>query len=314
MGKFKDVIYEFAIYVGRFSKPVIFTSLEVTKELSRKSKFLGIIQFLQEHKEELIYLERDQFKLRDLGEVFSIKSCSLRAFDLYFKERARMKFFKREGHVYARVSDFVFIIPFPHGIFELAETFYHGCYDVFDVSNGNVVDVGAFMGDTAVYFASKGAKKVVAFEPAKHLFSYALKNVQLNGLGDVIDVKNEAIGVDYGEEKFYYLESQPGASSILPKKGSICYKVKVVPLSSVMAEFDHVDLLKLDCEGMEDKILLQAYRAELLKNISNIIVEVHDSQKLKTITDILEKASYKIIKHDSAKNLWLLSATKALPS
>jgi len=31
-----------------------------------------------------------------------------------------------------------------------------------DVKNKSIVDIGAFVGDTAIYFAIKGAKKVVA--------------------------------------------------------------------------------------------------------------------------------------------------------
>jgi len=38
-------------------------------------------------------------------------------------------------------------------------------YDWLDVKGKRVLDVGASIGDTAVYFAVKGASEVVAFEP-----------------------------------------------------------------------------------------------------------------------------------------------------
>jgi len=38
-------------------------------------------------------------------------------------------------------------------------------YDWLDVKGKRVLDVGASIGDTAVYFALRGAREVVAFEP-----------------------------------------------------------------------------------------------------------------------------------------------------
>ena len=38
-------------------------------------------------------------------------------------------------------------------------------YDFCDVNGRYVVDVGANIGASAIYFATKGAKKVLAFEP-----------------------------------------------------------------------------------------------------------------------------------------------------
>ncbi|MEM3759529.1 MAG: FkbM family methyltransferase [Candidatus Bathyarchaeia archaeon] len=138
----------------------------------------------------------------------------------------------------------------------MVETFYKEVYGAFDVKNGNVVDVGAFIGDTSIYFASHGAEKVIAFEPAKNLFHLALQNVCLNNFSEVIDFRNEAVGIDYGEEKFYYMRHHPRGSSLLPRRDYICHTVKVVPLSDAIAEIGNVDLLKIDCEGLEDKILL----------------------------------------------------------
>jgi len=247
-----------------------------------------------------------------LDEVISLKSYNLYALELYFKERNRINFFKHEGQVYAKVGNFVFALPFPFGIYELVETFYQESYSTFDMKNGNVVDIGAFIGDSAVYFASKGAGQVIAFEPAKNLFGLAIQNIRLNDLDEVVYIRNEAVGVDYGEETFYYLKSHPGGSSILPrKKDFICYKVKVIPLSSVIAELGHVDLLKIDCEGMENKILLKAYKDESLKDVTNMIIEAHGFQRLKNTLEILRNASFKFVNLKNLRNdLCLIYATR----
>jgi hypothetical protein len=46
----------------------------------------------------------------------------------------------------------------------IQETFSSGVYDI-DVVGRDVVDIGSNIGDTAIYFALKGAKRVIALEP-----------------------------------------------------------------------------------------------------------------------------------------------------
>ena len=50
-------------------------------------------------------------------------------------------------------------------IWLINENFIKEQYKWLDVEGKNVVDVGANIGDTAIYFALKGAKHVYAFEP-----------------------------------------------------------------------------------------------------------------------------------------------------
>lgn len=45
------------------------------------------------------------------------------------------------------------------------ETFLEQPYGILDVKGRDVVDVGAYIGDTALYFRLKGAKRIYAFEP-----------------------------------------------------------------------------------------------------------------------------------------------------
>jgi len=310
MRSFKEMLYDMAAYIGVFPN-IGSMSLKTLRILSGKSNFFRIILFLKEHKRDLSYVGGNKYKILSLDEVFSIKNYDLNALDLYFKERNRIIFFKEGGQIYAQVKNFIFALPFPHGIYELVETFYHECYGGIDIQNGNIIDIGAFIGDTAIYFASKGAKKIIAFEPAKNLFRLAVQNVQLNNLNGIVYLRNEAVGYDVGEKNFYYIKSHPGASSLLPRrKDFICYKVRVVPFSDVVAELDYIDLLKIDCEGMEEAILLQAHKDGLLKNISNIIVEVHTQEGLEKLKAIFEKASYRTVKWYSHKVPYLVFASK----
>jgi len=47
----------------------------------------------------------------------------------------------------------------------IAENLIYEQYKILGVSNKDVIDIGANIGDTAIYFAVKGARHVYAFEP-----------------------------------------------------------------------------------------------------------------------------------------------------
>lgn len=63
-----------------------------------------------------------------------------------------------------------------------------------DVKNKSVVDIGAFAGDTAIYFAIKGAKKVIAIEPHPGAYEELVENIRINGLERKIVPLNMAVG------------------------------------------------------------------------------------------------------------------------
>ncbi|MEM3256177.1 MAG: FkbM family methyltransferase, partial [Thermoplasmatales archaeon] len=60
----------------------------------------------------------------------------------------------------------------------LRETFITEIYSYLKVKDKIVIDIGAFIGDTAIYFAIKGARKVISLEPYPYIFNIARKNLQ----------------------------------------------------------------------------------------------------------------------------------------
>jgi FkbM family methyltransferase len=208
--------------------------------------------------------------------------------------REKFQFFRLDNRIYSKVNTYTFLLPFPYGINELIETFYEEIYGVFNVSKGVVIDVGAFIGDTAIYFASKGAK-VVAFEPLPPIFKIAKVNIQLNKLENAISIRNEAVSDSCGLTMIKYEKSWPSMSStFFVKGGTNYYEVKSVSLSEIIFELGNVRLLKMNCEGCEHGALSQAFREGALKQVSHIIVEVHYSPSF--ILNLLLNASFKIVK------------------
>jgi len=88
----------------------------------------------------------------------------------------------KEGWVYDMVNRFWFKngIRFRYMYRAIPEIFGLGVYDSLNVKDRVVIDVGAFVGDSAVYFALKGAKRVIAVEPHPGAFAEMLENVKLN--------------------------------------------------------------------------------------------------------------------------------------
>ena len=62
-------------------------------------------------------------------------------------------------------------VRFRHAHGQILEVFDWGNYEGVDVRGKTVVDVGAFVGDSAIHFALKGARRVIAVEP--HPGAYA---------------------------------------------------------------------------------------------------------------------------------------------
>jgi hypothetical protein len=70
----------------------------------------------------------------------------------------------------------------------LIEIFVEGEYEVPEVLSGlrgrDVIDVGANVGDTALYFVLNGARKVIAVEPLPNVARCAEENVNISGLAE----------------------------------------------------------------------------------------------------------------------------------
>lgn len=137
----------------------------------------------------------------------------------------------------------------------LAETFlYEIHYQGDDLSNELVFDIGANIGDTALYYASKGAR-VRALEPDPENFSALLANLELNPeLASRIVPIQAAVGED-GAVPFHY---GGRSGSGLFASGPVV-EVRSCSLESLLREAKVEDafLLKVDCKGCEGSLIRQ---------------------------------------------------------
>jgi FkbM family methyltransferase len=266
----------------------------IHNRFSDNFRFLKLIMFWHEHPDEFKFTNKGQAIVKDLAFAFKVKDISLEALELYFQTRSKYSFHNENGDIFMKIGKLEFLLPFPYGIFELCEIFQENCYELFDVKGRVVVDVGAFIGGSAIYFASKGAKKIVAFEPNPDVAEIARRNVMLNGLEDRIRVRTKAVAAKPGKRPFFFKSFHPGASSFRAEVGAKQLQVDTVSLSNIIHELGHVGLLKMDCEGAEYEILPAAYAEGALRDIDNMALEVHGSSE--PIINILSQAGFDIVK------------------
>ena len=158
----------------------------------------------------------------------------------------------------------------------LNDTFLKGEYEapevLFGLKDRDVIDVGANVGDTALYFVLNGARKVIAVEPLPNVAKCAEENLRLNDVADRVKIVNAALG----GEPMSVLCDQAVYSSIgfstLSSSGPC--KVPGVTLGDLLNMVDDPYLLKMDCEGCETQVILGPER-ERLRAFEHIIFETH---------------------------------------
>ena len=154
--------------------------------------------------------------------------------------------------------------------------FTNGEYEVPEVLSGlrgrDVIDVGANVGDTALYFVLNGARKVIAVEPLPNVAKCAEENVKLSSIVDRVKIVNAALGSGPVSVPCNYDVSSSVAFSTLSSSGPC--KVPGVSLGDLLNMVNDPYLLKMDCEGCEAQVILGPER-EKLRAFEHIIFEAH---------------------------------------
>ena len=174
----------------------------------------------------------------------------------------------------------------------MLEIFNYGDYDVMNVSDRVVVDVGAFVGDSAIYFALKGAKRVIAIEPHKGAYAEMLENIRLNNLEGVIVPLNAGLAGKSGKIRVESVDEEETKGTF--HRFSDAGSVEAVTLDDIVGRFGIREgaVLKMDCEGCEYEVL-SAVKPETLSVFDQILIEYHNGYRL--LRDILENYGFSTV-------------------
>lgn len=123
-----------------------------------------------------------------------------------------------------------------------------------------VVDIGANIGYYALQPPSlRGDVHVVAFEPGPENFDLLQKNIEVNGYGDQITAINCGIGDEEREEKLHISRQSNLHTMQHSRRGVSEVSVDVLPLpvalDSIGLSVEEIDVIRMDVEGYEAKVL-----------------------------------------------------------
>lgn len=134
------------------------------------------------------------------------------------------------------------------------------CKSVQLLPNDVVVDIGAFVGEYAL-FAAKTAKRVVAYEAAPDVYEVLCMNARKN-----IIARNLAVVGDDRKEVELFISSGIGATNSIVKKKPKSVVVGGIQYDEAVRE---ATVVKIDVEGAE-------YDYDIIKpNLRAIILEFH---------------------------------------
>nr|MDP9290581.1 FkbM family methyltransferase [Thermoproteota archaeon] len=164
-------------------------------------------------------------------------------------------------------------------------------YHFLPVRGKTVVDIGANIGDSSIYFALRGANKVIAIEPFPVSYEAATKNLEFNNLSEQIillqagcaaDLGSITIDKDFGSDK---------DSSLQEFQNGI--RIPLLTLEYILNEFavPSNSILKMDCEGCEYEVMLSS-SPDTLRKFSHMQIEYHYGHK--SIKTKLESSGFKV--------------------
>ncbi|PKO00792.1 MAG: hypothetical protein CVU42_02890 [Chloroflexi bacterium HGW-Chloroflexi-4] len=178
-------------------------------------------------------------------------------------------------------------------------------YDYLFTEPTIVVDIGANVGYSAIWFAKNDfVKKVYAFEPVKPTYDQALESVQLNpSFSNKVDFRNIGVSDRNQTSSILYFKDHHTISSVLftdPRKITTSGKPPssvTIDLVNAKTIFDEIItyqdqqncrmVMKIDCEGSEYAIF-DKFDTKIWNAIDVILMEVHGEH----YRDLLKKLAY----------------------
>jgi methyltransferase, FkbM family len=163
-------------------------------------------------------------------------------------------------YVYTSYGTFVVHEEIASALLRLFSEDIEKTYGDLNVNGKVVADVRAYLGETSVFFARRGAKKVIAYEPM--FWHFLTRNIELNNLTDVVEVRR--YGVWFEDET---INAELDAAGTGMRYGPVEIELK-------RADFwDIADVVKMDCGGCE--WLLVAQDCKTLRSIEEYVVKIY---------------------------------------
>lgn len=169
-----------------------------------------------------------------------------------------------------------------------------GTYDIdLKIEKPVILDIGANIGAFIRWADVKwpGAR-IHAYEPEKNNFVLLQRTIREMVKDVSVIPENVAILDHTGPMPLYYAGSNCGEYSLNPS-GKIIADVLTIDA----AELPKADIIKLDCEGSEYRILFRMASRGLLLPIKAVLLEYHSQPILNAIKPLMTKEGFKEVEH-----------------
>jgi len=145
-------------------------------------------------------------------------------------------------------------------------TFVDNEWEFLNVEEATVLDIGGYIGDTALYFIGRGAKKVIVYEANPLLCSYLEQVIAENNLVNIVDTRCKAIAPPTENTSNKFILCIPACrdalialSARLVSSEKECQALQTMYDNVKIVEVDiepanvlpRTDVAKFNCEGCE---------------------------------------------------------------
>lgn len=190
-----------------------------------------------------------------------------------------------------RKNNRIFKIPFEKN--NMFSEDFQKIYGIFNYKDKRVLDIGAYIGDTAYFLLSKGARYVESYEPLDENIKLIENNHKEDIKSEKLKVFNYAIGGKTGNKTFYVNKKSVGQKDFGIVEGNHAVIVKVISWEDVLKNGEY-DIAKVDCEGGEE--YLKYCSNELIRKIPLWAIETHSFEIHEIIKKKFDSAGFQTIK------------------
>ena len=183
------------------------------------------------------------------------------------------------------------------------EVFLEKEYDWLGVKGKQVIDIGAFTGDTAIDFATRGAKIVYSYEANPTLISLINYNLVANGVSKKVNLFNYLIGKNKPHKSNIYIDDQNMVTHAKNlKQHKLLHKnnIKVVCLDELVKKHKIENgILKMDIEGAEYDVI-NSTSIKTFQSFSQMQIDFHkmEGRTAEQIIKRLSKARFQCTKFE----------------
>lgn len=189
-----------------------------------------------------------------------------------------------------------YFLPIRH--FEVSVFYYKHGLDSFSsqtlakIKNLDVIDVGGFIGDSALIFQSFTNKNIYSFEATSHNYNLMLQTLKLNNTNRIVPVK-KGLGSKKTKMNINILNTLSARSSLIADNNHLgdtkSEEIELITLDSYVKEHDlKIGLIKVDIEGFEMEFLKGAKETICSQKPAMILSIYHQASDFFDIKPLIE--------------------------